>query len=178
MVRLSGPSILCWSGSTEVSMRQSDCGMMRLWLGRRDRLKVCDMWTEQDEKELRRLKQKKARNQDTSTRRAMLNWNKSDKGVKARKKYLKNGGNEKRQAMRSVGTYQYQKKMEYRHATFATAAKRKTRWTIEDELKLIELYESGMTASAIAPILGRSLQGIERKLDCLQVRRNCALQGR
>lgn len=134
------------------------------------------MWTEDDEKELKRLKTRKRRALDTGTRKAMLEWSKSEKGKAARKKYRENGGAEKEREYNEInmraGCPGYIKKLDYRHATFQGADKRGAQWTIEDEIKLIDLFESGMTASQIAPLLKRSLQGIERKLDKLGIRRN------
>ena len=102
----------------------------------------------------------------------MINWNKSEKAKESKNKWLNNGGREMQSERRCAGTDYYKRKLEYRHATFIDAKKRYEKWTIEDEIKLIDMFESGLPASKIAPILNRSLQGIERKLDKLQVRRS------
>ena len=129
-------------------------------------------WTSEDERELRRLQQKKRRNTDTPTRQAMFNWANGDNGKAARKRYMDNGGREKVRARRRSGMPFYEKHMERRHKTYAAASRRGDRWTDGDDKKLVDLYTGGMTSIEIAPILGRSLVGVEKRLAKIGVKKS------
>ena len=126
------------------------------------------MFTDEDKRELKRLMQKRRRASDTGTRKAMLAWNRGEKGKEARKKYLANGGAEVMAASRAPGTLVYSERKRLDRQSIAVAAKHRDEWTAKDEALLLEMAATGMTTKEIAAALGRSYRGIEGKRERLR----------
>lgn len=126
------------------------------------------MFTEHDEKELKRLMQKRRRARDTATRKAMLAWGNGPLGKRARQKYMENGGRERLQKTRAPGTAVYARKQQ----TFAESARNATngreRWTHRDEIKLLDMHKRGIPARLIAEELNRSIRAVEHKRERLK----------
>lgn len=121
------------------------------------------MFTEDDEKDLRRLIQKRQRARETTARQAMLRWSASELGQAARKRYLESGGREKQAESRALGTEAYARKNKLRQDSIKAAEKRRRHWTAAEEAELLKLHAEGVPAPEIAKILSRSIEGIEKK---------------
>lgn len=130
-----------------------------------------------DKRELKRLMQKRRRASDTGTRKAMLAWNRGEKGKEARKKYLANGGAEVMAASRAPGTRVYSERKRLDRQSIAVAAKHRDEWTAKDEALLLGMAATGMTTKEIAAALGRSYRGIERKRETLRKASNPVVRG-
>ncbi len=126
------------------------------------------MFTENDRRELARLLQKRRRNADTGTRRSMLRWAKSDRGKRARAKYMANGGRAKLAAGRAPGTRSYTKIHSDNAASGLRALRHRQKWLVAEDSQLLKLCEGGKTAREISVILSRSFRAIERRREKLK----------
>jgi hypothetical protein len=120
------------------------------------------MFTERDNKELKRLMQKRRRANNTGTRKCMFSRSLGEKGRAARKKYMQSGGNKKVAEQRKASGY-YEKVTASRETTRITATNARRRWTKGQELELSRYVQEGKTSREIGKFVGRSMQAVEHK---------------
>ena len=103
------------------------------------------------------------------SRISMIEWNKSEKGKNARKKYDATESAKKiRYVYTSGGGNGYEAKQKRREKFIKQANNSRRKWTAEQTQALRILLDLNCAASEIAKSLGRSLQSIEHKRALLK----------